>query len=154
MIIVLHFSGSFLKGLRLCHCKLKISGFWTSVLTHHLCVFVSPSLSLPPGLIGHQPHDQAGLSKQEAGLHHGGRCDHVISVRLPQQEIVSGERQQSRCAAEASAGGRVWAAESLKETFPLTKQTWTFQKNFPWCLFITDVTFWLEAAWLVPYFIQ
>lgn len=45
MIIVLNFSGSFLKGLRLCHCKLKISGFWTSVLTHHLCVFVSPSIS-------------------------------------------------------------------------------------------------------------
>lgn len=67
------------------------------------------------GIIGHQPDDPAGLREQEEGLHHGGWRDDVTSVRLPQQEGVSRERQQSGRAAEASAGRRVRAAESLMD---------------------------------------
>lgn len=54
------------------------------------------------------------MREQEAGLHHGGGRDDVTGLRLAQQEGVSGERQQSGRAAEASAGRRVGAAEPLK----------------------------------------
>lgn len=56
------------------------------------------------------------MCEQEAGLHYGRGCDDVTYVRLAKQEDVSRERQQSRCAAEASAGRPVGAAESRKVT--------------------------------------
>ena len=71
------------------------------------------------GAVGHQPDDPAGLRQQEEGLHHGGGRADVIGVRLPQQEGVSGERQQPRRAAEAAAGRRVGAAEPVTSEGPV-----------------------------------
>lgn len=68
-----------------------------------------------PGVIRHQQDDPSGQCEQEEGLHHGGGHDDVISVRLSQQESVSGEQQQSGRAAQAPAGRGVGTAESLMD---------------------------------------
>lgn len=77
-------------------------------LLSHLCC------TLRSGVVRHQSDDQAGLCEQEEGLHHGGGCDDVISMRLSQQEGVSREQQQSRRPAEAPAGCGVGEAEPLR----------------------------------------
>lgn len=93
-------------------CSIGTSNTKTSLSHFFFCLVCR---FLRSGVIGHQPDDPAGLREQEEGLHHGGRRDDVVGVRFPQQEGVSGERQQSGRAAEASAGRRVGAAESLTD---------------------------------------